>query len=140
VDRSAQYGQAISAAVDLKWDSTSERLRIGARIGVKTGIQRAGRSYDWSEDHGGHCREGGAEDEASVVDDGGVLEEDVDVDLGGADADLCDSSCVRLCITFGVRMEATDGGQSEQAGALRAAQQGGHRTGGIILRDEEECM
>jgi hypothetical protein len=25
-------------------------------------------------------------------------------------------------------MEATDGGQSEQAGALRAAQQGGHRT------------
>ena len=33
----AQYGQAISAAVDLKWDSASERARIGARIGVRTG-------------------------------------------------------------------------------------------------------
>ena len=81
---------------------------------MKTGIQRAERSYGWSEDHGGQCLEGGAEDEASVVDDGGALEEDVDVDLGGVDADLCDSSCVRLCITFGVasylRMEATDGG------------------------------
>ena len=83
---------------------------------MKIGIQRAERSYGWSEDHGGYCLEGGAEGDASVVDDGGV------------DADLCDSSYVRLCITFGVRMEATDGGQSEQAGALRAAQQGGHRT------------
>ena len=69
---------------------------------MKIGIQRAERSHGWSEDHGGHCLEGSAEDEASVVDDGGALEEDVDVDDGGVDADLCDSSCVRLCITFGV--------------------------------------
>jgi hypothetical protein len=34
---------------------------------------------------------GGAEpgDKASAVDDGGALEEDADVDDGGADADLC---------------------------------------------------
>ena len=47
-------------------------------------------------------------------------------------------SCVSLCLTFGVRMEATDGGQSKQAGALRAARQGGRTPDGIILRGEEE--
>ena len=31
------HGQAISAAVDLKWDSASERPRIGARIGMRIG-------------------------------------------------------------------------------------------------------
>ena len=45
---------------------------------MKIGIQRAEGSHGWSEDHGGHCLEGSAEDEASVVDDGGALEEDVD--------------------------------------------------------------
>ena len=65
---------------------------------MKTGIQRAERSYGWSEDHGRHCREGGAEDEASVVDDGRALEEDVDVDLGGVDVDLCDSSWLRTSL------------------------------------------
>ena len=49
------------------------------------------RSYCWSED-------AESEDEASVVDNGGALEEEADVDDGGVDADLCDSRPVRLAL------------------------------------------
>ena len=43
-----------------------------------------------------HIDDAESEDVASVVDDGGALEEDTDVDDGGVDADLCDSRSVRL--------------------------------------------
>ena len=43
-----------------------------------------------------HIDDAESEDEASVVDDGGALEEDADVDNGGVDADLCDARSVRL--------------------------------------------
>ena len=49
------------------------------------------RSYCWSED-------AESEDEASVVDNGGALEEEADVDDGGVDADLCDSRPVWLAL------------------------------------------
>ena len=39
-----------------------------------------------------------SKDEASVVDNGGALEEDADVDDGGVDADLCDSRPARLAL------------------------------------------
>ena len=47
-----QYGQAISAAVDLKWDSASERPRIGARIGMKIGgvFEEDADVDDWEAD------------------------------------------------------------------------------------------
>ena len=43
-----------------------------------------------------HIDDAESEDEASVVDDEGALEEDTDVDDGGVDADLCNSRSVRL--------------------------------------------
>jgi hypothetical protein len=43
-----------------------------------------------------HIDDAESEDEASVVDDEGALEEDTDVDDGGVDADLCDSRSVWL--------------------------------------------
>ena len=69
---------------------------------MKIGIQRAERSYGWSEGHGGYCLEGGAEGEASVVDDGGV------------DADLCDSSYVRLALHNFRRKNASNGWRAKR--------------------------
>ena len=45
-----------------------------------------------------HIDDAESEDEASVVDDEGALEDDTDVDDGGVDADLCDSRPARLAL------------------------------------------